>query len=142
MVEASFPCPCGRTGPRARPLAYAQCCGRYIDDFERTPASDAEALMRSRYTAFMRERADYLLATWHASTRPATLVLDPAQRWLGLQVKAHLPVDATHAEVVFVARSRDASGRVARLAEHSRFVREAGAPDGLARWYYVDGTVR
>ena len=37
------------------------------------------------------------------------------------------------AEVAFVARSRDATGRASRLVEHSRFVREGG------RWYYVDG---
>lgn len=96
-------------------------------------APDAEALMRSRYTAFVLGDADYLLTTWHPDTRPATLSLDPAQHWLGLQVKAHLPLDATHAEVAFVARSRDATGRASRLVEHSRFVREAG------RWYYVDG---
>lgn len=96
-------------------------------------APDAEALMRSRYTAFVLGDSGYLLATWHPDTRPDALPLDPAQQWLGLQVKAHLPIDATHAEVAFVARSRDASGRASRLVEHSRFVREGG------RWYYVDG---
>ena len=64
--------------PAGVPLAYAQCCGRYVDDFEHTPAPDAESLMRSRYTAFVRERADYLLATWHATTRPATSISTPA----------------------------------------------------------------
>lgn len=96
-------------------------------------APDAESLMRSRYTAFALGDAGYLLATWHPDTRPDTLSLDPAQQWLGLQVKAHLPLDATHAEVAFVARSRDVTGRASRLVEHSRFVREGG------RWYYVDG---
>lgn len=131
MSEAG--CPCGRLDARKKVLAYAACCGRYLGHFDDTPAPDAEALMRSRYSAFVAGDADYLRATWHASTRPAVLDLDPAQRWLGLQVTAHLPIDATHAEVAFVARSRDASGRAARLAEHSRFVCEEG------RWYYVDG---
>jgi SEC-C motif-containing protein len=41
--------------------------------------------------------------------------------------------DATHAEVEFVARQRDMSGRAVRLHELSRFVFEDG------RWFYVDG---
>ena len=59
------------------PLAFSQCCGRYVDDFENTPAGDAESLMRSRYTAFVLERADYLLATWHPTTRPASIDFEP-----------------------------------------------------------------
>lgn len=129
----SLVCPCGRLDARKRALDVAGCCGRYLDDFAHTPAPDAESLMRSRYTAFVRERADYLLATWHPSRRPASLDFDPGVRWLGLEVKDRKSVDADHAEVAFVARSRDASGRASRLAERSRFVREDG------RWYYVDG---
>ncbi|MEJ8846827.1 YchJ family protein [Variovorax rhizosphaerae] len=130
---ADLPCPCGRPDARARPLPYAQCCGRYIDDFDATPAPDAESLMRSRYTAFVRERADYLLATWHASKRPSRVSFDAGARWLGLEVRAHQVLDDAHAEVEFVARQRDATGRASRLMERSRFVREGG------RWYYVDG---
>ncbi len=92
--------------------------------------------MRSRYTAFVLGDEPYLLATWHASTRPAEVKSDPATRWLGLQVRAQREIDATHAEVEFVARYRIA-GRAVRLHERSRFVREA---DG--RWYYVDGDMR
>lgn len=127
-----MPCPCGRVDVRKRPLAYADCCGRYLDDWDGTPAPDAEALMRSRYTAFVRERADYLLATWHASHRPATLDFEAGVRWLGLEVREYRPQDADHAEVAFVARQRDASGRAHRLVERSRFVREDG------RWFYLD----
>lgn len=117
-------CPCGR-GPD-----YAACCGRYSGTG--TPAPDAESLMRSRYSAFVRGDAAHLLATWHASTRPATLDLEPGVKWLGLEVRAHRTIDADHAEVEFVARSRLA-GRASRLHERSRFVREGG------QWYYVDG---
>lgn len=92
--------------------------------------------MRSRYSAFVRERADYLLASWHASTRPAALDFDPGVRWLGLEVRAHRIIDADHAEVEFVARQRSAGGRAHRLHELSRFVREGG------RWFYVDGDLR
>lgn len=95
-------------------------------------APDAEALMRSRYSAFVVENTAYLNATWHPSTRPAGLSLEPGVKWLGLEVRQHRVLDADHAEVTFVARSRLA-GRGQRLHERSRFVREHG------RWYYVDG---
>ena len=124
------PCPCDG---RPAGAGYDACCGRYIDQWDSAAAPDAEALMRSRYSAFMREDAAYLLATWQAAHRPAQLDFEPGARWLGLQVRAHLPLDATHAEVEFVARQRDATGRAHRLHERSRFLREQG------RWYYVDG---
>ncbi|CAN5150478.1 YchJ family metal-binding protein [soil metagenome] len=127
------PCPCGRTSTKPakiQPLPFSACCGPYLND--NIPAPDAEALMRSRYSAFVLERADYLLATWHASTRPATLDFAPGAKWLGLDVRSHRVLDADHAEVEFIARCRDA-GRATRLHERSRFMREAG------RWFYVDG---
>jgi len=123
-------CPCGRTDARGRATAYEACCGRYLD--HDTPAPDAECLMRSRYSAFVLGRVAYLEVSWHASTRPTGLTLEPGQKWLGLEVKRHRVIDADHAEVEFVARSR-LGGRGVRLHETSRFVREDG------RWYYVDG---
>lgn len=119
-------CPCGRNA------ALPACCARYIGTG--VPAPDAESLMRSRYTAFVRGDTAHLLATWHAGTRPASIELDDGVKWLGLDVKRHTPVDATHAEVEFVARSR-AKGRGQRLHERSRFVREDG------HWFYVDGDI-
>ena len=91
--------------------------------------------MRSRYSAFVLNRSDYLMATWHASTRPADVSLDDHAKWLGLRVRRHTVIDADHAEVEFVARYRTA-GRGARIHELSRFVREAGL------WYYVDGDLK
>lgn len=132
-AAASMACPCGRADTKGRALPLAQCCGRYHDNWGDCPAPDAEALMRSRYSAFVLGRVDYLLATWHASQRPAELTLEPGVKWLGLEVREHRPLDASHAEVEFVARQRDSSGRAARLHERSRFVKEDG------RWYYVDG---
>jgi SEC-C motif-containing protein len=121
------PCPCGSG------RAYETCCGRWHAGAQRLLAPDAEALMRSRYSAYVLGLADYLLETWHPSTRPAALDPDPpGLKWLGLDVKRHERVDDTHARVEFVARSRLA-GRGHRLHETSRFVREDG------RWYYVDG---
>lgn len=123
------PCPCGQ------PACYADCCGRWHDGPQRLQAPDAETLMRSRYCAYVKGLADYLLQTWHPSTRPATLSLhEPGLRWLGLQVRRHVRLDTDHATVEFVARSKLA-GRAHRLHETSRFVREGG------RWTYLDGEV-
>ncbi|KQU71121.1 MULTISPECIES: YchJ family protein [unclassified Rhizobacter] len=120
-------CPCGL------PRAYPDCCGRYHAGPLHLQAPDAEALMRSRYSAFVNGLPDYLLATWHASTRPAMLEPDPpGLRWLGLEVRRHASQDADHSTVEFVARSK-LGGRAQRLHEISRFVRDAG------RWFYVDG---
>ena len=122
------PCPCGTD------RAYAACCGRYHAG---EAAPDAEALMRSRYSAFVTGNADYLRATWHPDTRPDELGLDApgAQKttWLGLTVKSHRVTGPETAEVEFVARYRVGGGSAVRLHERSRFVREDG------RWYYVDG---
>jgi SEC-C motif-containing protein len=119
-------CPCGSGKP------YAVCCGRFIEGNESAPT--AEALMRSRYTAYTLRNEDYLLATWHASTRPSSLGLqdEVPTKWLGLEVKRHEQQDADHAIVEFVARYK-VQGRAHRLHEVSRFVREAG------QWFYVDG---
>jgi len=123
-------CPCGSARP------YAHCCGRWHAGATRLQAPTAEALMRSRYAAFVLGLRDYLLGTWHPSTRPATLEpSEPGLRWLGLDVKRHEQQDADHATVEFVARSK-LGGRAHRLHERSRFVREHG------RWYYVDGDIR
>ncbi|WP_298213710.1 YchJ family metal-binding protein [Acidovorax sp.] len=136
-------CPCGRApggkpGKAAAALRYADCCGRYLDSTSggsSAPAPDAESLMRSRYTAFVYEQADYLQATWHPSTRPAALDFDAGAQWLGLEVRSHRTTGADSAEVEFVARYR-LGGRAVRLHETSRFVREGG------RWFYVDGDFR
>ncbi len=89
--------------------------------------------MRSRYSAFVRGDVGTLLATWHPSTRPASLELEPGLRWLGLEVRDHRQTGPDRAEVEFVARSRPATGPAHRLHERSRFLREDG------RWYYLDG---
>jgi SEC-C motif-containing protein len=127
----SKPCPCGRLDAKKQFLAFAACCGQYIDG--KLTAPDAHSLMRSRYSAFVLENAGYLISTWHVSQRPTSLEFEPSVKWLDLQVQNHTVVDATHSEVTFVARQRDRTGRAIRLHERSRFVSENGC------WYYVDG---
>ena len=93
--------------------------------------------MRSRYSAFSKGLAEYLLATWHPSTRPASLDLDPALRWTGLDVLATSAGGADDATgvVEFVAHYGAPAGP-GRLHEVSRFERWDGA------WTYVDGEAR
>ena len=132
IPPASAACPCGLERKPGQPRQLADCCGRYLDNFADLPAPDAPSLMRSRYSAFVLQRADYLRATWHVSTRPPDLEFEVGARWLGLAVLRHQVTSPSTAEVEFVARYR-VGGRAVRLHETSRFLRENG------RWYYLDG---
>lgn len=121
MRQSADRCPCGADAP------YVGCCGLYLDG-DPFPAT-AEALMRSRYVAYVQRRSDYLLQTWHSTTRPEVLDFSTERgHWLGLKV---VRVVAGRAEdeqgtVEFVARYK-VGGKTHRLHEISRFVREAGA---------------
>ena len=116
-------CPCGSSAD------YSDCCGRWhLGAAAPTP----EALMRSRYSAYALGLADYLLETWHPSTRPAPLEIDASVKWIGLQILSTILQDESHGRVEFLARCR-IGGRAERMHENSRFVREEG------RWYYLDG---
>ncbi|MEK8029545.1 YchJ family metal-binding protein [Ideonella sp. DXS29W] len=129
------PCPCGRLGPDKKPLPYARCCQPWHEGPSRGQAPDAEALMRSRYSAFVMDLIDYLQDTWHASTRPESLAPnEPGLKWLGLEVRRHQQQDTDHATVEFVARSK-LGGRAFRLHETSRFLRDPAT----GRWAYLDG---
>lgn len=130
---ASDPCPCGSGA------GYAACCGRYHAGPLAGQAPTPEALMRSRYSAFVLDLRDYLLATWHATTRPALIEPpEPGLSWLGLQIKAAPPPSGDRGTVEFVARSK-LGGRAHRLHEVSRFVREGGGGGEDGRWLYLDG---
>ena len=127
-------CPCESGKP------YSHCCEVYHLG---TPAPTAEALMRSRYSAYALAEKNpslehYLLQTWHSNSRPQQLNLggENAAKWLGLQIKRHQNIDSDHAIVEFIARYRHAGsmgGKAERLHETSRFERMEN------RWYYVDG---
>ena len=125
--STSIPCPCCNVQANQD---YAQCCKPYHDGAQ--PAT-AELLMRARYSAYTLGLMHYVWATWHDSTRPPLqdLAHDASVKWLGLDVKKHVPMQ-DEATVEFVARSKR-NGRADRLHEVSRFVREDG------RWFYIDG---
>ncbi len=120
------PCPCGSG------RSYAECCGQFHAG---RAAPDAQSLMRSRYCAFVLCNEQYLLATWHPSTRPGSVPFNKSQKWLGLRVINARLTGTDSAEVEFIARSRVSNAAAVRQHERSRFVREGG------RWLYVDGDV-
>ncbi|WP_043500933.1 YchJ family protein [Georgenia sp. SUBG003] len=128
LPDARCPCLSGET--------YGGCCGRFHAALGSGGpfAPTAEALMRSRYSAFAVGDAAYLLATWHPTTRPDGLDLDDGVTWRRLDVlrtEGGGPFDDAGV-VEFVARHSSAVGP-GQLHEVSRFVREGG------RWYYVEG---
>ena len=121
-------CPCGSQ------QKYAICCQ---PAHQGIPAKTAEALMRSRYSAFVLGLQDYLLASWHSSTRPLKedLHLNKKAKWLGLKI-----IETTKGQegdvigtVKFIARYK-INGKATRIEENSEFVFENG------RWYYTIGT--
>lgn len=126
MTEAF--CPCGSDRP------YPRCCGPYIAGDR--PAPTAEALMRSRFTAYAHHHVDYLLSSWHPDTRPDAADLGDLReiKWLKLTVDRVTEQGPDEAMVSFTARYKIA-GKSAKLKEVSRFKRLNG------KWYYVDGDI-
>ncbi|MFK4227608.1 YchJ family protein [Streptomyces sp. NPDC019890] len=125
-LSDTSPCPCGL------PAAYGECCGRFHSGESAAPT--AELLMRSRYSAFVVGNEAYLLRTWHPSTRPRHLELDPGMHWTRLEILDTTDGSAFHSSgtVTFRARYRH-HGKRGALHERSRFERQNGA------WVYVDG---
>lgn len=93
--------------------------------------------MRSRYCAFVRQDAAYLLRTWHPDTRPANIDFHgPQPVWRSLEIRrteAGTAADDT-GRVEFVAHYLS-EGRPGTLHETSRFVRRDG------QWLYVGGDI-
>ena len=61
-----------------------ECCLALLEGVDL--ATSAEQLMRSRYTAYVLGKDEYLLQSWHVSTRPQTLNLENTLQWCGLKV--------------------------------------------------------
>lgn len=126
-------CPCGSGN------LLDGCCGRYHAG---QPAPSAEALMRSRYSAYVLGLVDYLLDTTlpvqKSSLDRASISQWSAQSiWLGLEVESAelLGGKPEHAFVTFTARWHDATGEHSHR-ERSAFVQNQG------RWYFIDPTVQ
>ncbi|MFF4058029.1 YchJ family protein [Streptomyces sp. NPDC001668] len=115
-------CPCGLQ------KTYDDCCGRFHRGEAAAPT--AEALMRSRYSAFVKRDEPYLLRTWHPRTRPPGVDFDPGMRWTELEILDRSEGSAFHSTGTVTFR---ASFKGGSLHERSRFERIGGA------WVYVDG---
>ncbi len=123
-------CPCGSG------LEYSDCCGVYHNGSRYAPT--AEALMRSRYSAFVLKLEAYVLATWDSTKRPkgVEFASDPTQ-WQRLEIiecKKGLAND-TKGIVEFKAYYQMHEDDYV-LHEISRFVKREN------RWFYLDGTVK
>ncbi|MEQ0581177.1 YchJ family protein [Pantoea dispersa] len=116
---------------------YSLCCQPFLNG-QQTPQR-AEQLMRSRYSAYVKQNGAWLVETWHPSQRVAgleTLLSESfaTTEWLGLNVtRCNHGSHENEAFVTFFARYLE-KGRTCSLYECSRFLRED------QRWYYVDGT--
>jgi SEC-C motif-containing protein len=125
------PCPCGSG------QAYADCCEPLIDGLR--PAETAEALMRSRYSAYAKTRIDYIRETTHESQRSQfnqdeSTAWSRKADWISLEIlrtEDGGPED-TVGVVEFVARYRE-KARMVRHHEIAEFVRESD------RWLFKDG---
>ncbi|WP_157953458.1 YchJ family protein [Ignatzschineria cameli] len=118
-------CPC-QSGE-----AYAQCCEPlHLGEHPR----NGEAVMRSRYSAFVLGLEVYLLSSWHEETRPESLTLSPEQQWFYLKI-----IEATQGEhcdeyyVTFEARYRE-NHQVYKMCEKSHFIKDSS---GILK--YIDG---
>lgn len=120
------PCYCGQ------PNSYAECCKPMHLGLQE--AGTPEQLMRSRYSAFALGLADYLLKTWHVSTRPQSLDLTDSPEWIKLQVLSSSACGDC-GKVHFRAFYRVGKD-VGFMEEDSDFVREDGV------WRYVSGDVK
>ncbi len=87
--------------------------------------------MRSRYSAFFHNDADYLLKTWHPLTRPESLELDGAVTWRRLDIVRTERGGLLDKEglVEFIAHYRE-DGRAGQQQEISRFQKVG------RQWYY------
>ncbi|MEO5875914.1 MAG: YchJ family metal-binding protein [Streptosporangiaceae bacterium] len=112
------------------PESYANCCGRLHRG--QAQAATAERLMRSRFSAFVVQDGPYLLRSWAPQTRPASVDLDPAMRWVGLDILGSTGGSPFHTEGTVEFRAKYKGGE---LHENSRFVRHGGA------WVYLDGKI-
>lgn len=90
--------------------------------------------MRSRFSAYALRQTGYVEQSWHSSTRPENLTLEPGVQWTRLEVLGSANGDnPDEAFVEFMAYCK-VNGSPQSLHELSRFLREDG------EWRYVDGT--
>ncbi|GGK76421.1 YchJ family protein [Amphritea balenae] len=131
--DTTLTCPCGSNKP------FSFCCEPAIEGHK--PAKTAEALMRSRYTAFALGAVDYLINTTaeeHRNPEDAEVIDEQikATTWTGLKIVATEAGSSSDNKgiVEFIARF-ETDEQIAELHERSNFRKENN------HWYYVDGDV-
>ena len=155
-------CPC-QVHPLFTPvssaLTYSNCCQPYHDNFyqdgtdnsEGARAESAERLMRTRYSAFVLVKADYIVATT-VPAQQALLNIEAIESWAkqtdwaGLEIVRHTPkLGKRHAQVEFKAYFNTLDGTEQKQQAHqelSAFVKIVDKPTNKnARWYFLDPTV-
>ncbi|HYE37222.1 YchJ family protein [Methylocaldum sp.] len=122
-------CPCGSE------KSFDACCGPYLAGQSAAPT--AEALMRSRFTAFELRNADYLKESWDPGKRPASLDFEGDTRtWSRLEIVGTVGGGESDDRGVVEFKAQFELGDDTYLIhEVSRFHRVAG------RWVYLDGTI-
>lgn len=117
-------------------LPYDECCGAFHNREKLAPT--AEALMRSRFSAFALENEPYLLDTWDYAKRPAKVDFPhDAVEWQRLEIVSTRKGGLKDAKGIVEFRAyylQDGDEYV--LNEISRFRKDKG------RWYYLDGAVK
>ena len=129
-------CPCRQTSDDKR--AYKDCCAPYIEQDQ--PAPTAEALMRSRYSAFAVENIDYLERTLapearHDFDRKAIAHWARQSQWVGLDILSTEDGKAGDKSgyVEFIAHFVSEGERMLHR-ERSLFRFD----DADSRWYFVE----
>jgi SEC-C motif-containing protein len=122
MKKNTESCPCGSG------KMLTSCCQPYINAEMAAPT--AEALMRSRYSAYALGNEQYLLDSWHVSTRPKHIDADPGAQWIRLKI-----IEVQFDRVQFIATYR-LNGKAYKLSENSCFVLDDG------KWFYLSYTTQ
>ena len=161
MLIAIQTCPC-QINPSSDDigslLLYKECCQPYHDglfdkDFDKLDgikADTAERLMRTRYSAFVLVKPEYIFKT----TLPAQQNLLDIKAikswaketdWVGLEIVTHMPkLGKRHAQVEFKAYFKTPDGKEQKQQAHhelSAFVKTKNKADNDASWYFLDPTV-
>jgi SEC-C motif-containing protein len=130
-VPSTVTCPCGKGE------SLETCCGPYLKG-EKLPDT-AEALMRSRYSAYATHDVDYVIKTHDPATsgevdRGNTELWAKSSEWLGLEIHATEKGEAgdTDGTVEFTARYKIKNVKLDHR-ERATFKKLDG------RWYFVDG---
>ena len=126
-------CPCGSG------RSYAECCAPYITGARLPPT--AEALMRSRYSAYVKHAINYILETYIKDNETS---IDPKQtkewseesNWLGLKILSveKGAVSDTEGGVEFEAIYEQAGHKEVHH-ENARFKNQDG------KWLYDQGKI-